>query len=427
MKYRLKTNQHPHTTEVLMKKLGYLLSVAKDGRFWVRGHSRYLLDNLIHRGKNAATGYSDDDHLNAAAHWLESAQDATLDGGVVGRYRLKVGWTSSYPETTGYIIPTFLALAKDLNQERYIERARRAVTFLLGIQLENGAFPGLEIAENRHVPSPFNTGQIINGLVAWAVATDDKMALAAARRAGDWLISIQDEDGAWRKHYYNGVVSTYAAHIACWLAQLGQCGGDGKYLCAESPILYREVVDLDRTPENVEHTVGVVSVDDGAARTGTLDDNVAGEVEVARRRSILARADNGEDIRPGGNNDRVTSTAGRAGIDDGVGVGGTHGFAQRTQAIPSDRIGCRGDRDRRRVGGSGRVGHYQGDERECNERDGRHRAEGGPHSRSETVAPLHPVGGLRGCGYCLISGHDRTSEGHGHQITARFQSPVSET
>ena len=217
-----------------MKKLGYLLSVAKDGRFWVRGHSRYLLDNLIHRGKNAATGYSDDDHLNAAAHWLESAQDATLDGGVVGRYRLKVGWTSSYPETTGYIIPTFLALAKDLNQERYIERARRAVTFLLGIQLENGAFPGLEIAENRHVPSPFNTGQIINGLVAWAVATDDKMALAAARRAGDWLISIQDEDGAWRKHYYNGVVSTYAAHIACWLAQLGQCGGDGKYLCAAS-------------------------------------------------------------------------------------------------------------------------------------------------------------------------------------------------
>lgn len=217
-----------------MSKLKRVAGIAKHCRFWVRGHSRYLLDNLIHREKNSEAGYLDQDHMVAAARWLEAAQDATPDGGFVGRYRLNIGWTSTYPETTGYIIPTLLALASDLKDERFRERARRAVDFLMGIQLESGAFPGLEIAENRTEPSPFNTGQILNGLVAWAAATGDDKVLQAARRAGDWLISIQDDDGAWRKHYYYGVVPTYSAHVACWLAQLGQHTGDRKYLDAAS-------------------------------------------------------------------------------------------------------------------------------------------------------------------------------------------------
>ena len=203
-------------------------------KFWIKGHSQYLLGNLIYREKNIVKGYTDADHLLAAAHWLETAQDATPDGGVVGRYRLNVGWTSSYPETTGYIIPTFLELASHLKDDRFRERARRAVDFLLSIQLESGAFPGLEIAENRADPSPFNTAQIINGLITWAEATSDPKVALAARRAGDWLISIQDSDGAWRKHYYYGVAPTYAAHMACWLAQLGQYTGERKYLDAAS-------------------------------------------------------------------------------------------------------------------------------------------------------------------------------------------------
>src|SRR6185369_10601135 len=97
--------------------------------------------------------FSDDDHLRAAVRWLERAQDATGDGGVSGRYHLHRGWTSSYPETTGYIVPTLLKLAETWRDTAMVDRAARCVRFLLSTQLENGAFPGGEIAENRTKPS----------------------------------------------------------------------------------------------------------------------------------------------------------------------------------------------------------------------------------------------------------------------------------
>ena len=176
--------------------------------------------------------HSDLEHLQAAAAWLERAQDATPDGGVVGRYRLNVGWTSSYPETTGYLIPTLLDLADFLEEPRFRQRAERAVSFLLGLQHDNGAFPGNEVHENTDKPSPFNTGQILNGLVVWHAATGDETAGEAARRAGDWLLSVQDEDGAFRKYFYYDQPSTYSAHQTCWLAQLGVHVGKQKYLDA---------------------------------------------------------------------------------------------------------------------------------------------------------------------------------------------------
>ena len=49
--------------------------------------------------------------LHEVIDWLCRAQDhsASADGGVARDYSLIHGWATSYPETTGYIIPTFLA------------------------------------------------------------------------------------------------------------------------------------------------------------------------------------------------------------------------------------------------------------------------------------------------------------------------------
>ena len=66
----------------------------------------------------------DRDHLLAAADWLKRAQDATNDGGFVGRYNLRTGWSSSYPETTGYIIPTLVRLADTLGDDEYLQTRR---------------------------------------------------------------------------------------------------------------------------------------------------------------------------------------------------------------------------------------------------------------------------------------------------------------
>src|SRR5262252_378034 len=138
------------------------LRSAKSLRLWVPDHLRFCAAQVVDIDRNRCAGLGDDDHLSEAIAWLQRAQDITGDGGVSGRYHLRLGWTSSYPETTGYIIPTLLKLAEVKADRTFIDRAERCVRFLLSTQLESGAFPGLEIAENRSEPSPFNSAQIIH-------------------------------------------------------------------------------------------------------------------------------------------------------------------------------------------------------------------------------------------------------------------------
>lgn len=208
------------------------LRVAKSLRLWVPDHLRFCAAQVIDIERNRRAGLGDDDHLAEAVAWLQRAQDVTKDGGVSGRYHLSLGWTSSYPETTGYIIPTFLKLADIRSDRAFVDRAARCVRFLLSTQLKSGAFPGGEIAENNSEPSPFNSAQIIHGLLAWHRRTNDERALEAALRAADWLISVQDADGAFHRYFYQDAPATYSSHATCWLAELGAHTGDLRYLRA---------------------------------------------------------------------------------------------------------------------------------------------------------------------------------------------------
>ena len=210
------------------------IRAARSVRAWVPDHFRLCAAQVIDIDRNRRAGFSDDDHLSEAISWLQRAQDVTSDGGVSGRYDLSRGWTSSYPETTGYIVPTLLELANARNDCSFVDRAEQCVRFLLSTQLESGAFPGGEIAENRTKPSPFNSAQIIHGLLAWYRHEGDERALQAAIRAAEWLISVQDADGAFRQYFYLGVPATYSSHASCWLAELGEHIGNRRYLEAAS-------------------------------------------------------------------------------------------------------------------------------------------------------------------------------------------------
>jgi hypothetical protein len=167
--------------------------------------------------------------LAAAADWLRRAQDATTDGGVSWGYRLRGGWAASYPETTGYIVPTLLALdavAGEAGGGADRRRAGRAIEFLAGVRLPDGSFPGQRIDENRTQPSVFNTAQILHGLTAWHRATGDPASAEMAAGAAAWLVSMQDDDGTWRRHAYRGLPVAYVAHGSCWLAEHAKLAGD---------------------------------------------------------------------------------------------------------------------------------------------------------------------------------------------------------
>ena len=78
-------------------------------------------------------------NLQSAYRWLCTAQDASGDGGVAGLYNLLKGWGASYPETTGYIIPTFLHYGHFFNSPEARRRAIRMADWEVDVQLPSGA------------------------------------------------------------------------------------------------------------------------------------------------------------------------------------------------------------------------------------------------------------------------------------------------
>ena len=164
--------------------------------------------------------------------WLSRAQDNSLsaDGGVARDYSLVHGWASSYPETTGYIIPTFLDYARRTGRDDVRERARRMADWLVRIQLPGGAFQGGKIDSRPLVPVTFNTGQILLGLAAAQTefgGYDDAM-----RRAADWLVETQDADGCWRKHptpFAAAGEKEYETHVAWGLFEAARIRPGRRY------------------------------------------------------------------------------------------------------------------------------------------------------------------------------------------------------
>lgn len=149
-------------------------------------------------------------HLEAAIDWLCRAQDASAGdaGGFSAGWSFEDGWLPGYPETTGYIIETFLAAANILGRPELVQRAHRAIDWELSLQHDDGAFPG-HFGEAGSQPVIFNTGQIMHGMLAGYLQLGRKECLDSAVKAGEWLLRQQDEDGCWRKFEHNGVPHVY--------------------------------------------------------------------------------------------------------------------------------------------------------------------------------------------------------------------------
>lgn len=156
-----------------------------------------LHDQRAGLGEDPGVGRS----VAAAVEWLGVAQDRShsADGGVARHFSLVSGWAPSYPETTGYIIPTLLDRAATLSDAVLESRASRMLDWLVSIQLPGGGFQGGMIGQTPVMPTVFNTGQILLGLAAGTRSLSDAYR-APMRAAADWLVATQDADGCWRKN-----------------------------------------------------------------------------------------------------------------------------------------------------------------------------------------------------------------------------------
>jgi hypothetical protein len=161
--------------------------------------------------------------IAASLDWLRAAQDGSItgDGGVARHFSLIDGWSTSYPETTGYIIPTVLDYAARTGDQDLRERARRMLDWFVAIQLPSGGFQGGMIHQRPVVPVTFNTGQILMGLAAGVRFFGERYA-GCMNRAANWLVETQDADGCWRKHptpFAEPGEKAYETHVAWGLLE----------------------------------------------------------------------------------------------------------------------------------------------------------------------------------------------------------------
>ena len=175
-------------------------------------------------------------HLAAAAEWLLVAQRATPDDGLAHSYNVRTGiWMASYPETTGYAIPTLYDYALYFGQPQYRDAAHAMALWEVAEQLPDGGIRAGTMAAEVVAPTIFNTGQVLFGLARAAQETDDPAIRHSLVRASDWLVDAQDADGCWRRfvspfaHSQNG---TYNTRSAFGLVRAFEVVRDPRYLDA---------------------------------------------------------------------------------------------------------------------------------------------------------------------------------------------------
>lgn len=171
--------------------------------------------------------------VSAAAAWLCRAQQrsSTADGGVARHFSIVDSWGASYPETTGYIIPTLIDYEKASGHSEARVAARRMLDWLVEIQLPDGAFQGGTILDRPVAPTTFNTGQILMGLSAGSTEFGEPYT-SAMHRAAKWLAECQDDDGCWRKNqspFARAGDKTYETHTSWGLLEATRASGVESY------------------------------------------------------------------------------------------------------------------------------------------------------------------------------------------------------
>ena len=154
--------------------------------------------------------------LDLTFQWIKSSFDANKDGGSSAYYRFGAGWKGSYPETTGYLIPTIYEYSKFKGNSEWRDLAKKASDWLLSIQDISGGWQGLQIDEKCDL-RVFNSAMILDGLVATYKIENDKKYLDAAMNGVNWILNKIDSNGFFSENNVSGGGSFDTLVCACLL------------------------------------------------------------------------------------------------------------------------------------------------------------------------------------------------------------------
>ncbi|HXF95935.1 MAG TPA: hypothetical protein VNI61_07505 [Gemmatimonadales bacterium] len=283
----------------------------------LRAHPLLNPGALTERWRERLGGYPaearHESHLVAAVAWLLRAQDATPDDGIARGFSLtwhpgfgRRGWQPSYPETTGYIIPTLYGAARRLGRPDLAERAERAARWEIAIQLPTGAVRGGVVGAPES-PAVFNTGQVLLGWLAAFEESGRGEFADAAGRAARYLVATLDPDGQWRSdssRFARADSTLYNTRTAWALAEAGARLEDARFtdaaaralraaLALQAPNGWLPRCCLDDPERPLLHTLAY------ATRGWAEGGRVLGDAALVRAAARTARA-LAETVRPDG-------------------------------------------------------------------------------------------------------------------------------
>jgi uncharacterized protein YyaL (SSP411 family) len=272
----------PVTLRVLLKPFG-ATKIVKDIRTFYFSKQEITINTISPWVKKHYEFEERDAATKRAVNWLKNNQDMQKDRGF-GTYHLLSGMSSSYPETSGYIIPTLINFGKQQNDPEYLKRCIDCAEWLISIQKPSGGWQSGYVEDNKP-EVVFNTGQIIRGQIAVYKETKDEKFLKSAMRAGDWLCEIQDPAGYWSKNSYLNMIRVYDSYVAAPIAELYAETGEQRYKTAVEKHIYWIIKDkmlpnawfedCDNTPEfnyaPITHTIAYTI--DGILDAGIILNN----------------------------------------------------------------------------------------------------------------------------------------------------------
>lgn len=168
-------------------------------------------------------------HLTACLDWIVHAHEISSDRGIPAMYYLLENrWDVSYPETTGYCIPTLLAGCHVTRNEKYRDIASVLGAWEIDIQLDTGG-AGEPLGVFAAHPRVFNTAQVVLGWLALYRESNDARWLEPALKAALWIVSLLDEKGRWTQYVYQGM-RAYKSRVVWALLELYSVTGEQKLL-----------------------------------------------------------------------------------------------------------------------------------------------------------------------------------------------------
>ncbi|MGM0582451.1 MAG: hypothetical protein ACQETL_17365 [Bacteroidota bacterium] len=217
-----------------------------------------------------------EEHLSGTINWLQTSIE-NGNGGSCAYFRIPDGWSKDYPETTGYIIPTLINYGYSTDKKRYIKQAERLGQWLLTIQDENGYWNGGIHPPSESNPSVFNTAQILLGLCALYDVTDEEKWLENADQGAIWLAKGINQEGVWEEGNYTDFNPSYYTRVA-WPMLLTAMKSNNKVV-KEASVKVLDRIKQDKLENGIFKAWGFF--EDKPAFTHTMAYTLRGYIESA--------------------------------------------------------------------------------------------------------------------------------------------------